>query len=67
MESIALATRVNERRYLGFDKLQLAKIYLDTGRVGLARQMAEEALELFENLGMTGWLAATRVMLQEMQ
>ena len=67
MESLALAKRLNERRYLSFDKRQLAKIYMDTGRTRLARQTAEEALELFQNLGMPGMVAATQDMLQEMR
>lgn len=62
-EALRLASRQNERRYMSIDKRQLARVYLQTGRIGLARQMAEEALQLFESLGMTGMAEVTRTML----
>ena len=66
-QALELASRQNERRYMSIDTRQLANIYWRTGRISLARQTAEEALNLFETLGMTGMAETTRHMLEAMR
>lgn len=44
------------RRYIALDKLQLAKVYAATGRISAARQLAFDARELAQSMGLAGYL-----------
>jgi predicted negative regulator of RcsB-dependent stress response len=52
-QSLNLVTSWNERRFVALNKLALAQAYSDTYRIQLALQMAKEARDLCERLGMT--------------
>lgn len=52
-QTLELDIARGEKRRIAYDKNRLAKIYLQTGRIQLARQMAQEASELFDDLGMS--------------
>ncbi len=54
-----------ERRYLVYDNQQLVKIYMHTGRLQLARQIAQEARREFERLGMPVKLMEVEELLQQ--
>ncbi len=61
-----MATFWNERRLMAHNKHLLSQVYLQTERLQLALQMAEEARELYERLGMTRDLADIEELLQKM-
>ena len=50
--SAELNRQLGQRRYLAYTLRRLAQVYAETGRLQAARQAAEEALDLFERLGM---------------
>ena len=64
MQSLSMATSWNERHLMAYDKYRLAQVYLNINRLQLARQMAEEARDLYERLGMTERLAEVEELLQ---
>jgi tetratricopeptide (TPR) repeat protein len=64
MESLNMATSWNERHLIAYDKYRLAQVYLNINRFQLARQMAEEARDLYERLGMIERLAEVEELLQ---
>ena len=56
-KSLSLATSWSDRRLMAYNKYHLAQVYAETGQIGLAHQMAEEARDLCELLGMVTELA----------
>lgn len=53
IRSMEIAISLGDRRREAFCKEQLVKIYLVTGRYILARQVAEEARDIFERIGIS--------------
>lgn len=66
IESLNMATFWNERRLIALNKLSLAQIYLKTHQLQLAHQMAEEARDLFDRLGMTRKLVEVEELLRKL-
>jgi len=62
-KSLSLATSWSDRRLMVYNKYCLAQVYAETGQIGLARQMAEEARDLCERLGMITELAEAEELL----
>ncbi|MBV9229637.1 MAG: hypothetical protein JOZ18_10020, partial [Chloroflexi bacterium] len=63
-QSLRKAISWGERRLIAFNKHNLAQAYMHTNRLMLAQQMAEEARDLYERLGMTGELAEVETLLR---
>jgi hypothetical protein len=51
-ETLATATSIGSRRFIAWNKLRLAEVYRATGRSSLAEQIAIEARNLLEGLGL---------------
>ena len=51
-QALELNQSLREPRFVAYNKRQIARIYEATGRRQLARQMAEDAREIFERLGL---------------
>lgn len=66
MQSLDMATSWNERRLIAHNKYQLAQVYFETEQLQLALQMAEEAHDVYERLGMTRDLAGIEKLLQKL-
>ena len=52
MTALRPSESLGEARFIAYAKQRLAEVYLATGRVQLARQLASEALDVFERLDM---------------
>ena len=66
MQSLNMATDWSEHRLIAHNKQCLAQVYSDTDQLLLALQMAKEAHDLYERLGMTVHLAEVEVLLQNL-
>ena len=64
MKSLRMATSWGDRRLISRNKHRLAQVYVDTGRLQLARQMAEDTRDLCERLGMAVRLAEVEELLR---
>jgi tetratricopeptide (TPR) repeat protein len=64
MQSLTMASSWNERHLIAQIKYYLALVYSNTHRLQLARQMAEEAYDLCDRLGMTKELVQAGKLLQ---
>ena len=52
LKSLEVRTRLGLKRHIASDKGRLAKVYLQMGKIQLARQYAEEAIDSYKRLGM---------------
>ncbi len=64
--SVELNRQLGQRRSLADTLRRLAQVYAETGRLQAARQAAEEALDLFERLGMPKMAAEVQKMLDSL-
>jgi tetratricopeptide (TPR) repeat protein len=64
MQSLNMATSWSERRLIANDKLRCAQVYLETGQLQLALEMAKEAHNLCERLGMAVEVAEVEELLR---
>lgn len=64
MKSLRMATSWGDRRLISRNKHRLAQVYVDTDRLQLARQMAEDTRDLCERLGMAVRLAEVEELLR---
>jgi tetratricopeptide (TPR) repeat protein len=64
--SLNLTTTWSGQRLIANDKYRLAQVYSETGQIQLALQMAEEAHDLYERLGMAAKLAPVEALLRKL-
>jgi hypothetical protein len=57
----------DEPRFFAYAKYRLAQVYQKTGRLELARRMAEEALDLVERIGLGALREDVEALLRELQ
>jgi len=53
LQSLDLRTKMGLRRHVAMDKDRLARVYGLMGKIQLARQLAQESVEISKRLGMT--------------
>ena len=66
LNNIRLATNIGEHRRLADHKRYLSLLYSQTNRIQLARQTAEEALEIYHRMGMEGFTQSIKEMLSHL-
>ncbi len=65
--SLNWAITCSDRRLIAGNKYHLALVYLETNRLEFAFEVADEARDLYERLGMTNELAEVEAFLQMLQ
>lgn len=63
LASLEINAAFRTRRFTAFVKYYLAQVYAATGRIELARRTAEEALDLYDRIGMSVWQNRVRYLL----
>jgi tetratricopeptide (TPR) repeat protein len=64
LQSQDMSTSWGERRLIAYNQFRLAEVYLENGKLKLASQMAEEARDLCERLGLVRKLAQVEELLR---
>ncbi|MBA2288579.1 MAG: hypothetical protein H0W02_24140 [Ktedonobacteraceae bacterium] len=64
-QSLEMATSWCERELMANNAYALAQVYVGTGHVQLAQEMAVQAIDLYERLGATKKMVAMEALLLE--